>query len=145
MNVYQMYVEFGRAPGFWLRRTTWGNTCAKVVSVGELVGPAPYFGNPEVRADIFDLTTGALREKDARVSVPGTYKTWRWIQPPSWSGETAFDPKAGRVVLDVPFELNKKVAARGARWSDLLEAWWIAEGDEAGLKKILDLGVRVAE
>lgn len=141
MNVYQMYVEFGKRPGFWLRRTTWGNTCAKVVSVGEFSGKAPYYGNPEVRADVYDLATGALKEANAVVSVPGTYKTWRWIQPPAWSGEPAFDPKEGRVILDVPFELNKKVSTRGARWSDLLGAWWVAENDTATLDKIYALGV----
>jgi hypothetical protein len=57
-NVFEMFVEFGQKPGFWLRRTTWGNTCAKVVSVGKFKGPPPYYGNPPVLADIFDLHTG---------------------------------------------------------------------------------------
>lgn len=85
-NVFQMYVANGEEPGFWLRRTTWGNTCAQVTSVGELKGPAPYFGNPPVQADIYDIRTGELKEKDATIPVPGTYKTWRCIAPPDWAG-----------------------------------------------------------
>ena len=52
-----MFVANERQP-FWLRRTTWGNTCAKVVEVGEFKGPPPYYGNPKVK--------GALRVADGR-------------------------------------------------------------------------------
>jgi len=62
-NVFQMYVANGQKPGFWLCRTSWGNTCAKVVSVVELKGPPPYYGNPKVRADIFDLPPANLRRQ----------------------------------------------------------------------------------
>lgn len=96
LNVFQMYVAYGRKPGFWLRRTTWGNTCAKVVSVGTFMGPPPYYGNPPVRADIFNLQTGELKEANARIPVPGTYKTWRQIAPPPWSGEPEAAPPAAR-------------------------------------------------
>lgn len=85
LNVFQMFVANGHRAGFWIRRTTWGNTCAQVVSVGELTGPAPYFGNPVVLADIFDATTGERKEAGARIPVPGTYKTWRQIEPPAWA------------------------------------------------------------
>ena len=83
-NVFEMYVANDMKPGFWLRRTTWGNTCARVIEVGEFKGPSPYFGNPKVYADIFDLRTGALKEAKARIPVPGTYKTWRLIDAPEW-------------------------------------------------------------
>lgn len=86
LNVFQMFVANGERPGFWLRRTTWGNTCAQVTSVGPFKGPSPYYGNPVVTADIYDLLTGELKERGARVAVPGTYKTWRQIDPPSWVG-----------------------------------------------------------
>lgn len=145
MNIYQMYVEFGRKSGFWIRRTTWGHTIAKIAFVGPLSGRAPYYGNPEVVATVFDIHTGSVKDERFLIDTAGTYKTWRWVQPPEWSGEAPFDPKAGRIILDVPFDLNKKVSARGARWSDLLGAWWIAEEDQAALKKMSDLGVRVAE
>ncbi len=83
-NVFEMYVANGMRPGFWLRRTTWGNTCARVVDVGEIKGPAPYFGNPKVHADIYDLRTGELKEARARIPAAGTYKTWRLVDAPSW-------------------------------------------------------------
>ena len=83
-NVFEMYVANGMRPGFWLRRTTWGNTCARVVDVGAIKGPAPYFGNPKVFADIYDLRTGDLKEARARIPAAGTYKTWRLIDAPSW-------------------------------------------------------------
>ncbi len=91
-NVFQMYVANEKQPGFWLRRTTWGNTCARVISVGEFTGPPPYFGNPTVLADIFDLQTGELLERSARLPAPGTYKTWRQIDTPSWGATEAHSP-----------------------------------------------------
>lgn len=84
LNVFQMYVANGGKVGLWLRRTTWGNTCAQVTSVGEFKGPPPYYGNPVVLADIYDLTTGELKQEGARIPVPGTFKTWRQIDPPTW-------------------------------------------------------------
>jgi hypothetical protein len=72
-----------------LGRTTWGNTCAEVVHVGELSGKPPYYGNPAVRADVYDLTTGELRERNAKIPVPGTFKTWRQIDPPPWASTHA--------------------------------------------------------
>lgn len=83
-NVFEMYVANGKRAGFWLRRTTWGNTCARVVDVGDIKGPAPYFGNPKVYADIYDHRTGELKEARARIPAAGTYKTWRLIDAPGW-------------------------------------------------------------
>lgn len=84
-NLFEMFVANGARPGFWLRRTTWSNSCARVTSVGPLTGPAPYFGNPNVYADLYDLTSGELREANARLPAAGTYKTWRQIEPPAWA------------------------------------------------------------
>lgn len=92
-NVFQMYIANGRKPGFWLRRTTWANTCAQVTSVGELKGPPPYYGNPKVFADFYDLSSGELKESRARIPAAGTYKTWRQIDPPDWAEQHG----AGRV------------------------------------------------
>jgi len=89
LNVFQMYVANKERPGFWLRRTTWGNTCAQVVSVDDLNGPPPYYGNPVVLADIYDLVSGELKERGARLPVPGTYKTWRQIDPPPWAADAS--------------------------------------------------------
>ena len=68
-NVFEMFVANRRQP-FWLRRTTWGNTCAKVVDVGEFKRPPPYCGNPRVFADIYDLHTGALKERTRGCRCP---------------------------------------------------------------------------
>lgn len=84
-NIFKMYVANGEQPGFWIRRTTWENTCAQVTSIGPFTGPAPYFGNPIVLADVYDLETGKLRDKDVKIPVPGTYKTWRRIDAPIWA------------------------------------------------------------
>ena len=88
-NVFGMFVANGRQP-FWLLRTTWCNTCAKVVEVGKFRGPPPYYGNPSVFVDIYDLHSGELKE--AQLPVPGTYKTWRRIPPPPWSGKPGAEP-----------------------------------------------------
>lgn len=87
-NLFEMFIDNDCRPGFWLRRTTWGNSCARVMSVGPLTGPAPYYGNPKVHADIFDLTTGELRETNARLPAAGTYKTWRLIDAPEWAADS---------------------------------------------------------
>jgi len=83
-NVYQMFVSSTNGHGeLWITRTTWSNLCAKIKSVGEFTGPPPYFGNPEVLADIYTLN-GRLQQADAVIPVPGTYKTWRQIPTPVW-------------------------------------------------------------
>ncbi|MBU2952262.1 hypothetical protein [Marinobacter sp. F3R08] len=140
MNIYQMYVEHWRQPGFWVRRTTWGNTIAKIISVGELSGRAPYYGNPEVIAIVYDINTGEVKDEHFIIDTAGTYKTWRWVQPPEWSGETDFDPSNGRVLLYIPFGENKRASSMGARWSELLQAWWIPEADEKLLAKAAERG-----
>lgn len=140
MNIYEMYVHHWKKPGFWVRRTTWGNTIAKIIYVGEFSGRAPYYGNPEVRVDVYDIHTGVLKDKNFLIETAGTYKTWRWVQPPEWSGEPPFDPKAGRLILYVPFEKNKVASKMGARWSDFLGGWWIPEDDEMMVAKANSLG-----
>jgi hypothetical protein len=86
-NLFEMFIANGAQLGFWLRRTTWANSCARVTSVGPLAGTPPYYGNPKVHADIYDLTTGELREANARLPAAGTYKTWRMINPPPWAAD----------------------------------------------------------
>ena len=81
-NVYQMW--FATQPGSrWITRTTWANLCAKVTFVGEAKGPAPYYGNPAVKAEIYNAA-GQCTQRDADISAPGTYKTWRQISAPPW-------------------------------------------------------------
>lgn len=140
MNIYEMYVEHWKQAGFWVRKTTWGKTIAKVKQVGELSGRPPYYGNPEVVAVVFDLYTGEIKDEHFVIDTAGTYKTWRWVDPPIWSSDTPFDPKAGRIILNVPIAENRRASRLGARWSNLLGAWWIAETDETALAKAKSLG-----
>ena len=85
-NVFQMSVTNG-GPGFWVRRTTWDATCARVVGIGQFTKLGPYFGNPPVVIDVYSLK-GELKEPLAKMAVPGTYKTWRKIEPPAWAERT---------------------------------------------------------
>jgi len=82
-NVFEMYVANG-GPGFWVRRTSWDATCARVVGVGRFTKSGPYFGNPPVAMDVYTLN-GELKDGLAKMAVPGTYKTWRKIDPPDWA------------------------------------------------------------
>ncbi|WP_374394919.1 hypothetical protein [Sphingopyxis sp.] len=86
LNIFQKNDANGREPGFWVRRTTWADSCARIVEVGPIAGPPPYFGNPKVYADIHNLASGELIEARAKLPVPGTYKTWRRIDPPEGAG-----------------------------------------------------------
>ncbi len=82
LNVYEMFVDNGRQVGFWLTRTTWRDLCARVTSVGDFKGPSPCFGNPRVAGDLFNLSSGELKQANAEIPSPGTHKTWRQIAAP---------------------------------------------------------------
>lgn len=89
MNVFQMYVENGNRAGFWIRRNSWGNTAAFVLSVqgkreGDLEGVPPYYGDPLVVADVYDLHRPLLKELHSVVRCPGTY-TYQRFAGPSWA------------------------------------------------------------
>ncbi len=83
LNVFEMLVNSG-GPGFWIRRTTWGNTVARVVGAGAFTIAHPYFGNPSMLMDVYG-DDGVLKDVLAAVPVPGTYKTWRSVSPPDWA------------------------------------------------------------
>ena len=120
-NIFEMYVSDG-GPGFWVRRTTWGNTCARIVRVGEMTKPGPYFGNPSVLMDVYTLEG---QEEAAALPVAGTYKTWRKIDPPDWAQSADLrpldDPRldAALMRLDTPQGQFREVTtpnrARSAR------------------------------
>lgn len=139
MNVYGMYQENGRQAGFWIVRDTWGNTCAKVVEVGTLKGRPPYYGNPDVYVDIYDIHSGKLQEAHVLLSCPGTY-SYRLIQPPAWSDEAAIDFEQGKILLQVPYGQNDDAKQLGAKWSAMLRSWWIPEVDVKALQKAEALG-----
>lgn len=140
MNIYQMYCNHWQQPGFWVARTPWVGTVAKIKRVGKLLGKPPYFGNPKVTATVYHRRTGEVLDDNFEISSAGTFKTWRLIDPPSWSTDKPFDPAAGRVVLNVPFNENKVAKKIGAKWNDMLDAWSIADTDTKALAKAKELG-----
>lgn len=167
-NVFEMLVDHG-GPGFWIRRTTWGATLARVVCVGSFTGPPPYFGNPSMLMDVYSLD-GDLKDALAAIPVPGTYKTWRKIEAPPWAGQTALrppnDPSAvlalskldhkrgknrpkgespvhlehAKIPLSVPFARKEEAKAIGARWSAADKTWWLSPENSTALLKARDLG-----
>jgi len=157
LNVYQMAERHGGS-GFWITRTTWRNTVAHVVGIGEITGPPPYFGNPVVVMDVY-ATNGNIREELVRLETAGTYKTWRYIDIPDWAQAeqwrpldhpeiaaalAKFDRRRSRpkmqeveekCFLTVPYERKDKAKAIGARWDPLQKKWWIRANDETAIKK----------
>lgn len=84
-NIYQMWFESGGSTaGLWITRTTWSTIVAHITSIDSPKEPPLYYGNPVVKADIFNLD-GSIRERGANISAAGTYKTYRRIEPPSWA------------------------------------------------------------
>jgi hypothetical protein len=161
-NVFQMFVANGGA-GFWVRRTTWHSTCARVVRVGALTGPDPYYGNPSVLMDVYGLD-GTLRDGAAQLPVPGTYKTWRWIEAPEWAkanklrplddpaldetllkldrrrGKSRATSTRPRADLAVPYDRRGEAKGLGARWDSVARTWWIPTDDAEAVAKALQLG-----
>ena len=82
MNLYEMYVANDMKVGFWVKRRTWGDLCARITFVGELERNGRWYGGATVRADIFRFVSGSLKEADAVLSAPGSPKAWQQIPPP---------------------------------------------------------------
>ena len=82
MNLYEMYVANGMKTGFWVKRRTWGDLCARVTFVGELERRGLWCGGATVRADVFHFLSGTLKEADVALPSPGSPKTWQEIPPP---------------------------------------------------------------
>lgn len=63
MNVYEMYYNNGKKFPYFIQRSTWGKTLAKVISIENTIdgkdipGKAPYFGNPKVMAEFYTFNT----------------------------------------------------------------------------------------
>jgi hypothetical protein len=85
-NVYEMYVRNGNRAGFWVVRDSWVGVVAIVRSVdrqqsGALSGNPPYYGNPPVRAGLWDWKVKRWRQKYYELSCPGTYAYRRVDRP----------------------------------------------------------------
>lgn len=149
--------------GFAERR---GVIPARIVRIGEMTKPGPYFGNPSVLMDVYSLE-GQLKEEAAALPVAGTYLTWRKIDPPDWAksadlrplndprldaalmrldkkrhkGKFApLAPPTERVRLNVPYKRKHVAQGLGARWDRTERVWWLAVEDEAAIKKAKLLG-----
>jgi len=84
MNIYEMYYENNMQFGFYIKRNSWGNTIARVISIDGVIegqkipGRKPYHGNPKVIAEFYKQATkeecneGNL-DNVAEVSCPGTF------------------------------------------------------------------------
>lgn len=105
-NVFQMIIDAGGV-GIWIRRTTWGGTCARVVAMGKVTAGGPYYGNPSVLMDVYRLD-GELREELVEVPVPGTFKTWRQIDPPTWANDRDLRPLDDPQIAPALFAVNKR-------------------------------------
>ncbi|MBP6379087.1 MAG: hypothetical protein KA312_01580 [Sphingorhabdus sp.] len=161
-NVYQMFTSNG-GEGFWVWRTTWDASVARVVKVGPFTGPPPYYGSPKVLIDVYN-NQGELRDGAAVMSVPGTYKTWRLIDPPAWvstvqlrplddpaldealaklyakrSSKKPIDPTT-RIKLDVPYARKDEAKKLGAKWEPTEKSWWLPNNDSKSLAKAVKLG-----
>lgn len=167
MNIYEMYLA-NRGAGFWVRRQSWERTVARITSVGPLEGRAPYYGNPQVLTDVYDLIAGALKEVNAALSCAGNY-TYERIDPPSWVATVKLsqitDPgpspevmaledarlarqiraaerraSTPKVFLNVPFERKDEVKALGAKWDPEHRGWWLPANNTAVLKRACEAG-----
>ena len=105
-NVFEMLNANG-GPDFWLRRITWGATCARVIAVGRFTGPPPYFGNPSILMDVYKLD-GTLKDALVPIRAPGTYRTWRWISVPSWVGTVNLRSLDDPRIKEALYKLDKK-------------------------------------
>ena len=146
MNIFDMYVAQG-GTGFWVRRATWDNTCARVVCVGRFTGPPPYFGNPTVLADVYSLT-GQIKEGAVTLPAPGAYGNWNRIDPPAWATPDVLRPldnpdvrealsqlegkrqqaaasDGPRIGLKVPYARKDEAKILGARWDPVKRQWWV--------------------
>lgn len=83
INIYQMYHENNCKFGFYVQRNSWAQVCAKITDIygvfeGQRIkGAPPYFDNPKVRAEFYDLDklTGELKFKNKGfLSSAGTFQ-----------------------------------------------------------------------
>jgi hypothetical protein len=114
-----------------------------------------------VLIDVYSVD-GRLKEELASMPVPGTYKTWRKIEPPLWASTLmlrALDdlvltealslkdrrrartpPQGDRVQLTVTYAEKDKAKAIGAKWDPSERVWWIPADDPVCAGKARELG-----
>jgi len=139
LNVYGLYFANNKKTGFWIQRDTWVNICAKVTHIDSFKGPPPYYGNPKVTADIYELFTGIMKSSNVEISCPGNY-TYRQIPAPEWSGERQEDQAEDKILLTVPYDKKELAKDIGAKWSPELKSWWISIGDDKAIEAARENG-----
>jgi hypothetical protein len=107
---------------------------------------------------------GKLKDRAAQLPVPGTYKTWRQIDPPAWASVIALRPlddpavdaalarldkkrhrgtsmpAVEKVWLTVPYERKDEAKKIGARWSPGDKAWWLSADNAVAINEARVLG-----
>ena len=85
-NIYGMFVSLGRV-GFFVKRNSWSHphTVARVISVAGLEAPPldgkpPYYGNPEVMAEVSYQGEPPVLEG---LRCPNTF-AYRLVDRPIW-------------------------------------------------------------
>jgi hypothetical protein len=117
--------------------------------------------------DVYSLE-GVLEDEASPLSVPGTFTSWRQIEPPAWAATASLrplddpsldealarvdkkrhrgrepsreDPAIARVWLKVPFAQKDKAKKLGAKWSAADKAWWLLETNTAAVDEARRLG-----
>jgi hypothetical protein len=80
LNIYGLWLQHGAdSDGLWVVRDSWANCVARVAQVDRMIGKAPYFNNPKVRARFYSNDGKWIRDGD--LSCPGTFAYTR-IQNP---------------------------------------------------------------
>jgi hypothetical protein len=129
--------------------------------------PGPYFGNPSVLVDVYSLD-GQLKDQAVGLPVPGTYKTWRKVEPPDWAASANLRPlddreldaalarldrkrhKANaaaepanepeRVRLNVTYSQKDAAKKLGARWDAAERVWWLPADNDVAISNAKNLG-----
>ena len=68
MNIYQIYLKNNLKIGFWVKKYTWENFIAKIISIDGVVegekikGKHPYYNNPKVIAKFYKAVVNSNDE-----------------------------------------------------------------------------------
>lgn len=140
LSIYEMFSQYGKKPGFWIRGSSMRRAIMKVKSVGPLTGWPPYYGYPDVVVDVYDEDTGEVTQEARMLKKRDKTRFWNWVRAPLWSEEPEFDARNGRVALCVPYDARRKASEIGARWSVVTEEWLADPADTKLMAKAKKLG-----
>jgi Domain of unknown function (DUF5710) len=109
-----------------------------------------------------------LKDQAVGLPVPGTYKTWRKIDPPGWAASANLRPlddpeldvalarldrkrhktnaatapanEPERIRLNMTYQQKDAAKKLGARWDAAEKVWWLPAGNEVAINSATDLG-----